>query len=457
MRRAMASQHKLNGGGRDAWRMAVGTVISAVLLMLPLSAQESVRPLPQPVAPRPRVVAIRCGRLFDSKSGRLLAKQTILVEGDKILEVGSAAAVRIPARAEIVDLSGATVLPGLIDGHTHIFAGNISPVKTTREYRTLLALKDAQIDLDAGYTTIRDLMSHGGGYADVDVRNVINSKYFMGPRMQVSTLGLVATGEGTTGSPETGLPPSYGVADSPWEARRLVREQIHFGADWIKIHSTSSYHFTPDGKLWVNPTFTLEEVEAIVDEAHRHHKKVACHAFAGEGLKNCLQAGVDSLEHGIVLDEADVSTMVAKGIYLDLTAAHYYTADYLPGDLKATGGKDSLAAEQEKSARLAIARGVKVTFGSGVHSFPGGVHAHGTQGKEFEYLVRYGLTPAQAIRAATMVNAEMMGWEDQIGSLEKGKYADLVAVSGDPLQDITEMERIKFVMKGGQVVRNDFK
>jgi imidazolonepropionase-like amidohydrolase len=405
----------------------------------------------------PHTVAVLAGHLFDSKSGQMLANQVVLIEGEKITDVGPADRVKVPSGAQVIDLNQQTVLPGLIDAHTHIFSSNVSYVNFSREYRTLMALSDAQVDLRAGFTSLRDLMSHGGGYADVDIRNAINRGSLPGPRLQVSTPGLVATGEGSAGSWEMQLPNRYDVADSPDAARKIVREEIHYGADWIKFHATAGYHFDPDGKLWVDPTFTLEEVKAIVDEAHRHHKKVACHAFAGEGLKNCLEAGVDCLEHGNVLSEEDVNTMVKKGIYLDLTALHYLTEDYLPADLKATGGKNSLAALQERSAHLAISKGVKLTFGSGVHSTPGGVHAHGTQGKEFAVLVKYGLTPVQAIQAATVVNAEMMGWQDKVGSLEKGKYADLVAVSGDPLKDITELENIKFVMKGGQVVRNDVK
>ena len=285
-----------------------------------------------------QVTAIRAGRLFDSKAGQTLTDQVVLIEGEKITEIGPSSRVPIPAGAQVIDLSQATVLPGLIDAHTHIFASNVGPVQTTREYRTLLALADAQIDLRTGFTTLRDLMSHGGGYGDVDVRNAINRGFFEGPRLQVSTPGLVATGEGIVGSPEANLIPNYDVVDSPWAARRAVREEIQFGADWIKFHATSDYRFSPDGKLWVNPTFTLEEVKAIVGEAHRHGKKTACHAFAGEGLKNCIEAGVDTLEHGIVLDESDIKTMLQKGIYLDLTALHYHTDEYLPADLKATGG-----------------------------------------------------------------------------------------------------------------------
>ncbi len=409
------------------------------------------------------VVAIRAGRLFDSKSGKVAENQIILVEGDKISAVGPANKVQIPAGAKEIDLSKATVLPGLIDGHTHVFGFGMDGIKSggspfagtvndTREYRTLLALSNAQKDLRAGFTTLRDLMSHGGGYADVDIKKAINRGYFQGPRMQVSTMGLVATGEGILGSPEVSLPRNYQTVDSPWAARQAVREQIHYGADWIKLHSTADYEFEPDGALRSDPTFTMEEIEAIVDETHRHGKRAACHAFGGEGLRNCIDAGVNTIEHAIELDEATADLMKKKGIYLELTAYHYSMSEYTQRDAKATGGKYSLQALREKSGRLAIARAVKISFGTGVGPFP-----HGTQAAEFSYLVKYGMTPAQAIQAATTVAAEMMGWQDQIGSIEKGKFADIVAVAGDPLKDITELERVTFVMKGGQVIRNDVK
>lgn len=414
-------------------------------------------------AQTPAVIAIRAGRLFDSKLGKVSENQVILVEGEKIRSVGPAESVQIPAAAQVIDLSRATVLPGLIDGHTHIFGFGMddikslgtpfaSPINDTREYRTLLALSNAQKDLRAGFTTLRDLMSHGGGYADVDVKRAINRGFFQGPRMQVSTMGLVATGEGILGSPEVDLPRNYQTVDSTWAARQAVREQIHYGADWIKFHSTSDYEFEPDGKLWSNPTFTKEEVEAIVDEAHRHGKKTACHAFGGEGLRNCVEAGSDDIEHALELDEATADLMKKKGIYLELTAYHYSLTEYTARDAKQTGGKYSLEALREKSGRLAISKGLKISFGTGVGPFP-----HGIQAREFAYLVKYGMTPAQAIQAATTVAAEMMGWQSQIGSIEKGKFADIIAVSGDPLKDITELERIKFVMKGGQVIRNDLK
>jgi imidazolonepropionase-like amidohydrolase len=434
-----------------SWKIKSAVFLLLATLATPLMAQDL------------QMTAIRAGRLFDSRSGKVLENQIVLVEGEIVIAVGPAGQVQIPAGAQIIDLSKATVLPGLIDGHTHVFGFGLdgikpgglpfaSPINDTREYRTLLALANAQKDLHAGFTTLRDLMSHGGGYADVDIKRAINGGYFQGPRMQVSTMGLVATGEGILGSPEVNLPRNYQTVDGPWAARQAVREQIHYGADWIKFHSTSDYEFEPSGELFSNPTFTKEEVEAIVDEAHRHGKKAACHAFGGEGLRNCVEAGTDTIEHAIELDEATADLIKKKGLYLELTAYHYSLSEYTLKDAKTTGGKYSLEALREKSGRLAISRGLKISFGSGVGPFP-----HGTQAAEFSYLVKYGMTPAQAIQTATTVAAEMMGWQGRIGVIEKGKFADIIAVSGDPLKDITELERVRFVMKGGQVIRNDVK
>jgi imidazolonepropionase-like amidohydrolase len=409
------------------------------------------------------MMTIRAGRLFDSKSGQLLTKQVVVVEGDRISEVGPEDQVKIPLGAQVIDLSQATVLPGLIDGHTHVYDALSAGVRvnTSTEAWTLLALKEAQTDLQAGFTTLRDLSTLGEGYGDVDVRNAIQRGLFQGPRMQVSTRGLNTGARylGAPGANMTGASPDIHfvttqVVTGLDEARQAVREQIHYGADWIKVWACGNYSFTATGELLVDPTFTLAELQAIVNEAHRHHRGVACHAFGGEGLRNCIVAGVDTVEHGQGLDESLVNMMVQKGIYYDATLFRYSMPDVLEHDRVTTGGKYSLAALHDKAFRLALSKGVKIMFGSGIDGTP---YAHGTQANEFEWLVRQGMTPAQAIQAATIVDAEMMGWQDQIGSIEKGKYADVVAVSGDPLKDITELARVKFVMKGGKIVRSDLK
>jgi imidazolonepropionase-like amidohydrolase len=404
-------------------------------------------------------VAIRAARLFDATASRLLTDQVVLIQGERIAEVGPAERVKIPAGAEVIDLGRATMLPGLIDTHTHLFLTGESRgrydeqlLKESWQFRTIEAVVNARKDLEAGFTAMRDLETEGAMFSDVDVRNAINRGLIPGPRLQVVTRAISTTGgymlEGY--SPEVTVPNGAQIVDSPWAARLAVREQIKYGADLIKIYSTHHFHFTPDGRLESIPTFTLEEIQAIVDEAHREGVKVACHAYGGPGLHNCLAAGVDSIEHGLDLDDAAIREMLQKGIWYVPTL---YAYEYEPEeDLRATGGQTSRARIHEASFRRAVASGLKIAFGTDVGPFP-----HGTQAKEFGYMVRFGMTPAQAIRAATVAAAELMGWQDQIGSLEKGKFADLIAVSGDPLADVTELERVRFVVKGGRIIRNDLK
>jgi imidazolonepropionase-like amidohydrolase len=409
-------------------------------------------------AQSPSVVAIRAGRLFDGKSQNLLSDQVVLIEGDRIKEVGPAASVQIPTGARVIDLTHATVLPGLIDGHEHIFLtgednGRYDEqlLKESWQYRTIEAIVNAKKDLEAGFTAMRDCETEGAMYSDVDVKNAINRGLIPGPRLEVATRAMSTTGgyplEGY--SPEVPVPTGVQIVNGPEEARTGVREQIKYGADFIKVYGTHKFYFAPDGKLVNIPTFTLEELQAVVDEAHREGKKVACHAYGGVGLHTCLDAGVDSIEHGLDLDDAAISEMVEKGIYLVPTLYVYETIR--EDDMKLSGGKASRASIHEASFRKALARGVKIAFGTDAGPFP-----HGTQAKEFEYMVRYGMTPAQAILSSTQEAATLMGMQDEIGTVEKGKYADLVAVQGNPLEDITELERVKFVMKGGEIVKNEF-
>ncbi|HEX3352822.1 MAG TPA: amidohydrolase family protein [Terriglobales bacterium] len=403
----------------------------------------------------PQVVAIRAGRLFDGKSDRLTTNQVILIQGDRIVEVGPAASVKIPPGAQVIDFSQATVLPGLIDTHTHVFETGDIPrdlLTTSPQYRELEAMVASQADLNAGFTTLRDVRSMGAMYGDADLRNAINRGLVQGPRMQVATRGINTTGSyGLKGySPALTLPRYSEDIDSPWEARKAVREQLFNGADWIKLDSTDHYEFSSSGHFWTMPTLTREEINAVVDETHRRGGKVACHAFGGSGLRDCVDAGVDSLEHGIDIDDATIKEMAEKGIYTTATLYHYMLEE--DRDLAKTGGQYSLYKTACESFRRKVNGGVKVVFGSGVGPFP-----HGTQVKEFAQMVKCGQTPAQALRSATSLASQLMGWEDQVGSIQPGKFADLVAVSGDPLTDITELERIKFVMKGGKVVRNDLR
>jgi imidazolonepropionase-like amidohydrolase len=300
---------------------------------------------------------------------------------------------------------------------------------------------------------MRDCGTHGEGYGDVDIRNAINSGLFDGPRMQVSTRGIGAAGTNYIGMPGINLTGGSVEIRGVEEARQAVREQIHYGADWIKVFPVGGYTFSANGEPFFEPTFTLDELKAIVDEAHRHNHRVAAHAYGGEGLRNAIVAGVDTIEHGQGLDDTMVEMMVQKGIYYDPTGIRYSLPSIEENDRRNTGGKYSIVPIFEKNARAAFAhKGLKIMFGSGVD---GDLYAHGTQARDFEWMVKHGMTPTAAIQAATLVNSQVLGWQDRIGSLEKGKYADIVAVSGDPLQDITELQRVKFVMKGGKIIKNE--
>ncbi|HEV3253729.1 MAG TPA: amidohydrolase family protein [Candidatus Acidoferrales bacterium] len=405
----------------------------------------------------PPEVYVRAGRLMDVRSGKMLTDQIIVIRGERIERVGPAAEIRVPQGATVVDLSGATVLPGLIDAHTHIFLtgednGRYDEqlLKESWQYRTIEAVINARKDLEAGFTTMRDLETEGAMYSDVDVRNAIDRGLIPGPRMQVVTRAISTTGgyplEGY--SPEVTVPSGVQIADSPEEARKAVREQIKYGADLIKIYGTHRFHFAPDGKMVSIPTFTVDEIRAITDEAHREGEKVACHAYGDPGLQSCLDGGVDSIEHGLDLNDTNIHTMLQKGVYLVATLYPYELID--EDDRKLSGGKSSRASIHAVSFRKAVDAGVKIAFGTDAGPFP-----HGTQAKEFEYMTRYGMSPLQAIESATLEAANLMGWMDRVGAIEAGKYADLVAVVGNPLSDITELERVKFVMKGGTVVRND--
>ena len=401
--------------------------------------------------PAARTIAIRAGRLFDSVSGQMLTRQMVLVTGERITEVGADGQVRVPPGTPIVDLSQATVLPGLIDAHSHIY-NNRRP-NMTSERSALIAINNAQADLFAGFTAMRDMGSHGNGYGDVDIRNAINFGDIDGPRMQVSGRGI-AWGPKPADPNATPDRLASIVIRSAEEARAAVREHVERGVDWIKLYPTGGYSFTATGEAQYVLTYPLPILQALIDETHRLGRKTACHSFGGDGLEFSIVAGCDTVEHGYGLTQQQLDTMVKKQLAFDPTLVRYIEPYMDDNDAKNTGGKFRMIPIFERAVTMAAAtKGLKVMVGSGAD---GSTYAHGTQALDFEALVtRAKMSPARAIQAGTIVNAEVLGWQNEIGSVTKGKFADLVAVPGNPLMDISELQRVKFVMKGGKIIRND--
>ena len=408
------------------------------------------------LAPPNQVIAIKAGRLYDPIAGRFLLNQVIIIRGDRIADIGPS--LPVPAGAKVIDLGAASVMPGMIDAHVHVNAGGETPAE-----RTIWMVNSAQADLDAGFTTVKDMDSRGG-FGTVDLRDMINHGVIMGPRMQVVGQSLNPRNaryaqDASSDRFYSGRTENKDV-NGPWLARAAVREAKNHGVDYIKIYSTEDYVgdtglWGPDGRLQVFASLTLEEVSAIVDEAHRLGLKVACHSYDGTGADPCLGAGVDEPNHLLQLDANGVA-MIKKAHSIFMP-----TVEDLIGhqkeDLEGSHGKTSRIALAATAVKRAHAAGLEMGFGSGATDLPWGEIPHGTQANQFKWFVDQGLTPAEALRLTYVGSAHVLNYhmEQQIGTIEKGKYADIIAVAGDPLADITEMERVKFVMKGGMLVRND--
>lgn len=410
----------------------------------------------QAEAPK-KTTYVRCGAVVDVRAGQTKkGPVTIVVEGDRIKEITNEdLKPRTPSEiGERVEMS--TCLPGLIETHTHVLLqGDITAadydeqiLKESVPFRTLRAARAARLSLEHGFTTIRDLETEGAGYADVDLKKAINQGIVPGPRMQVSGRAMNVTGAypllGYAWELQPTMPKGVQEADGVEGVRTVVREQLSYGVDWIKVYSDRSYVLRPDGVLDDIPTFTLDELKAIVDEAHRQRKRVASHATALQGVHNSVLAGVDTIEHGTYIADEDLTIMKQKGIW--------YVPTFKAGEWVAEGRGGvwpKMVGVHEATFKRALKAGVKIAFGTDVGAFPWSI----SPAEQFRTMVRLGMTPAQALRAATVDAAELLGWTDQIGTLEPGKFADIVAVQGDPLQDISVLEKPVWVMKGGEVVK----
>lgn len=398
------------------------------------------------------VTAVRAGRLFDANAGAMLTNQIVLIKGDRVAEMGPN--VQIPAGASVIDLRNATVLPGMIDSHVHVMPRGDQSLP----YKTLRGMEQARANLLGGFTTVID-MSGRHTWANIDIRNAINRGLHQGPRMQVAGHEITPRDRSMWPAPSTvdGEPiPGEMFIAGPWLARYQVRKIKHYGADWVKVYNTQDFvadeyqHFKPDGSMVNNPSLTLEELTALVDEAHRREMKVACHAFGGVGLADCVTAGVDKIEHGNVMTDEIARMMKDKNISITFTLQNMI--DTPEADLPRSGGKVSRLSLTMDTIKKAKAHGLNIAFGSDTNP-----PKHGTQAWQFKHYAEWGLTPAESLQTAFMGAARTLnfGWADRVGSLEVGKFADVIAVAGNPLQDLTEMERVKFVMKGGVVVKND--
>ena len=405
--------------------------------------------------PAPKRTVIHAGKVLDVKTGNTLSDQAIVITGDKILSVGPISAVKPAAGDRQIELGNATVLPGLIDAHTHLtfdpqFGYDSLAISIPRE--ALIGAKNAKVTLEAGITTVRNVGADG--YTDVALRDAINAGDVPGPRMLVSGPPLSITG----GHCDNNLLPyefhstADGVADGVAQVQHKTREVIKYGADLIKVCATGGVLSKGDDPNAAQ--YTLEEMKAIVADAHRLGRKVAAHAHGAQGVIWASEAGVDSIEHGHLMNDEAIATLKKNGTYLvptvyliDWQREHAAQAN-LPDFLKA---KMELVSQTAKAnARKAIAAGVKIGMGTDAAVYPHGLNAH-----ELEVYVQLGMTPLQAIQSATVNDADLLGWSGKIGTLEPGKFADIIAVDGDPLKDITTLQHVKFVMKGGEVVKND--
>jgi imidazolonepropionase-like amidohydrolase len=402
---------------------------------------------------------IRAGSLIDGQGDTEKKNQVIFVRGNRIEKIMGSDAT-IPADATVIDLGGATVLPGLVDAHTHIFLWGEEPAKGGYDANILkagIALRAARATyacrraLEQGFTTLRDVETEGAGYGDVEIREAIEEGTIPGPRLFCSTRGISTTaGYNLEGyAPELAMPKGVQIIDGPVEARRATREQLDHGADWIKVYMTHRSWLDREGHLVSQPTLTVEELKAIVDEAHGWGKKVACHAYNGTGLQRALDGGCDSIEHGLEMTDAQIEQMAHQGTWYCPTISVYYT-DWAPEDTPAGKRDRARAAVHETTFRKAVKAHLKIVYGTDI----GGIPWLESEAQDFPRMVELGMSNTEAIRSATSRAAEMLDSQGLIGVIAPGAFADIIAVSGDPVKDINELAKVKFVMKDGAVYKN---
>jgi imidazolonepropionase-like amidohydrolase len=405
-----------------------------------------------------KVTAIHAANLIDGSSSQVRHNVVIVVRGNKIESVTEGGAA--PAGAAVINLDGSsTVLPGMIDAHTHIFLQGEDPaeggydvqlLRHPSSFRAARAVVAARRALEQGFTTIRDVETEGAGYGDLGIKEAINAGYIPGPRMFVVTRAISVTGgyplEGY--NPDIVVPKGAQLGDGPVEMRKITREQLENGADWIKVYMTHRSWVDKDGHLVSQPTLTLDEIKAVTDEAHGQQRKVACHAYSGIGLHRALDGGCDSIEHGLSLDDAAIAQMLKQGTWLVPTLSVYYY-DNSPADTPEGKRDRARSGEHEVSFKKALKAGVKIAFGTDI----GGIPWTDPIAQEFGYMVKFGMSPMDAIKAATSRAAELLEMKGEIGVIAPGAYADIVAVSGDPLANVDALKNATFVMKDGSVFK----
>jgi imidazolonepropionase-like amidohydrolase len=406
-----------------------------------------------------KITAIHAANLIDGISNQVRHNVLVVIKGNRIESVTSGG--NAPAGAKVINLpADVTVLPGLIDTHTHIFLQGEDPkvesydeqlLKHPSSYRAARAAVSARRALEQGFTTLRDLETEGAGYGDVGIKEAINAGFIPGPRMLVVTRAISVTGgyplEGY--NPDIVVPKGAQLGDGPVELRKITRQQLENGADWIKVYMTHRSWVDKEGHLVSQPTLTVEELKAVVDEAHGQQKKVACHAYSGIGLHRALDGGCDSIEHGLSLDDAAIAQMLKQGTWYVPTLGVYYT-DWSPENTEDGKRDRARASEHEVSFKKALKSGVKIAFGTDM----GGIPWTEPIANEFVWMVKFGMSPMDAIKAATSTAANLLDMKGDIGVIAPGALADIMAVQGDPLANVEALKSVKFVMKDGNVFKH---